>query len=145
MIERTEDVEFLRSVATHSRVWPWMKEDGCEPDQYQPLIHPSVHYLRFGDSGFFAFRMMNRVMFDSHVAMLPKTRADVAARAAIAWMWENTEANKLICFLPPIKRHAIRFAQRAGYVEEGRLRASFLLNETLHDLVVLGVTKWATQ
>ncbi|MFY2643715.1 GNAT family N-acetyltransferase [Achromobacter insuavis] len=145
MIERTEDVGFLRSIATHHRVWPWMKEDGCTPESYEPLIHPSVHYLRFGDHGFFAFRMMNRVMFDSHVAMLPKTQADEAARFAIEWMWKNTEARKLVCFLPPIKRHAIRFAQRAGYEEEGRLRASFLLNDKLHDLIVLGVKKWATQ
>lgn len=145
MIERTEDVDFLRAIATHPRVWPWMKEDGCQPEDYRPMIHPQVHYLRFGDNGFFAFRMMNRVLYDSHVAMLPKVAADDAARQAVEWMWANTSARKLVCYLPPFKRHAIGFARRAGYEEEGRLKAAILLDNRLHDLVVLGVRKWPTQ
>lgn len=141
MIERTEDVAFLKGIATHPRVWPYITEDGCDAAAYEPVISPMVHYLRYENKGFFQFAMMNRVMYACHVSMLPKVNADEAAKKAIQWMWENTEAQKLVCYLAPIKRHAIRFAQRAGFVEEGRLRAAFLLHGTLHDLIILGVQK----
>jgi len=141
MIERTEDTEFLREIATHPRVWPYITEDGAQVETYAPVISPMVHYLRFGDKGFFQFAMMNRVMYGCHVCMLPKTDADEAAKQAIRWMWEHTEAQKLVCHLAPIKRHAIRFAKRAGFTEEGRLSAAFLLHGTLHDLIILGVQK----
>jgi len=144
MIERTEDVAFLKGIAAHPAIWPWMSEEGMSPVEYGPLIHPMVHYLRFGDRGFFAFRMMNCVMYDSHVAMLPHTRADEAAKAAIQWMWRNTPAEKLVAYLPMDNRHAIRFAKRAGYREEGRLSAAFRGRGALLDLIVLGVSKCQT-
>lgn len=145
MIERTEDTAFLKGIAAHPAVWPWMSEAGMKPEDYQPLIHPMVHYLRFGDCGFFAFRMMNRVLYDSHVAMLPYTRADEAAKEAVQWMWRNTPAEKLVAYLPVDNRHAIRFAKRAGYVEEGRLKNAVRPRGELLDLIVLGVSKWVTQ
>lgn len=145
MIERTEDVGFLKAIATHPRVWPYITEDGSDIHTYEPVISPMMHYLRFEDRGFFQFGMMNRVMYGCHVCMLPKTDADEAAKQAIEWMWANTEAQKLVCHLAPVKRHAIRFAKRAGFTEEGRLRAAFLLHGILHDLIILGVQKCPQQ
>lgn len=145
MIERTEDVAFLKEIATHPRVWPYITEDGSDAALYEPMISPMVHYLRYGDKGFFQFAMLNRVMYACHVSMLPKTDADEAAKRAIEWMWANTEAQKLVCYLPPMKRHAIWFAKRAGFTEEGRLRAAFLLHGILHDLIILGVQKCPEQ
>lgn len=139
--ERTEDVAFIRSVITHPRVWPWVSEDGQRPEDYQPLISPLVHYLRLGDAGVVSFYARGAVMFEGHVAMLPKVRSDEFVRAAIAWMWENTPAQKLICKIPAPNRHAIWYAMRAGFRVEGRITNAFLKNSALHDLVVLGKDK----
>lgn len=141
MIERTEDVEFLRSIFTHPRVWPWVSEDGQRPQDYQPLIHPAVHYLRNGDAGVISFRPLNSVLYECHVAMLPGVRSDAFAQAAASWMWAHTPAQKLIVNVPSCNRAAVAYARRAGFTQEGRITRAFLRNGQLHDIVVMGRSK----
>lgn len=145
MIVRTDDVAFLTKIATHPRVWPWLSSDGQSVEEYVPVIHPLVHYLRFGDNGWFAFRCMNSVTYEGHVAMLPKVNADGALQSAIEWMWENTPAQKLVCMIPAASRHAVAFARRGGFKQEGRLSSAYQRNGKLHDLIVLGVQKCPVQ
>lgn len=140
-LERTNDVEFLRGVFTHPRIWPWICEDGVTPESFQPLIHPLVVHLRYGNDGVFTFRSLNRILYECHVAMFPGTASDEAATQAIAWMWANTQAKKLVCNIPAISRHAIAYAHRAGFVREGRMKDAFMRNGKLHDLIVMGVSK----
>lgn len=143
--ERTEDVDFLVSIFTHPRIWPWVSEDGQRPEDYKPLIHPKVHYLRFADRGVVAFRQMGSVLFEGHVAMLPGVRSDEFLKAAIAWMWSKTPAQKLYCQIAADNRQAIWYAMRGGFLREGRISRAFLRNGKLHDLIVLGVSKWPRQ
>lgn len=141
LFERTEDVEFLRSIFTHPRIWPWVSEEGQQPDDYQPLMHPMVHYLRHGDVGVIAFRYLNAVLYECHVAMLPGARSDNFAREAVRWMWSHTPAEKLVANVPSANRAAIAYARRAGFAQEGRITKAFLRNGKLHDLIVLGRSK----
>ena len=145
MIERTEDVDFIRSVITHPRIWPWVSEDGQQPEDYEPLIHPLVHYLRSGDDGVVEFRAMGVAIYQGHVAMLPGVRSDDFARAAVQWMWDNTSAQKLYCQVPARNRHAVAYVRRAGFAPEGRLTDAYLKNGKLHDLIVMGVSKCQAQ
>lgn len=138
--ERTEDVDFLVSIFTHPRIWPWVSEDGQRPEDYRPIIHPRVHYLRF-DGGVIAFRAVGAVMYESHVAMLPGVRSDDFSRACIQWMWDNTEARKLVANIPARNRAAIAYARRAGYTQEGRIKSAFLSRGGLCDMIVMGVSK----
>lgn len=138
--ERTEDVDFLVSIFTHPRIWPWVSEDGQRPEGYRPIIHPRVHYLRC-DDGVIVFRAVGAVMYESHVAMLPGSRSDDFARACVQWMWERTEARKLIANIPARNRAAIAYARRAGYTQEGRIKGAFLSQGQLCDMIMMGVSK----
>lgn len=143
--ERTEDVDFLVSIFTHPRIWPWVSEDGQRTEDYRPIIHPRVHYLRLDDRGVIAFRAVGAVMYESHVAMLPGVRSDDFACACVRWMWDNTEARKLTANIPARNRAAIAYARRAGYTQEGRITGAFLSRGKLHDMIMMGVSKCLKQ
>lgn len=85
---------------------------------------------------------MGAVLYEGHVAMLPGVRSDDFARAAIEWMWSNTPAQKLYCRIWARNRAAIAYVKRAGFMQEGRMTGAVLKNQQLHDMIVLGISKW---
>jgi RimJ/RimL family protein N-acetyltransferase len=62
------------------------------------------------------------------------------ARAAIAWMSENSPARRIVASIPATNPAAIALARRAGLEEYGRNRRSFLKRGRLVDQVLLGIS-----
>lgn len=144
MLEQTTDADFIRKSVVNARVWPWV-QDGGNPADYVPVLAADVIYLRNGDAGVFAFKRINQITWECHSFMATGRGADDAGKAAIKWMFERTEAQKLMCLIPSGTRHAVAFARRVGFREEGRLQNAALRNRRLQDLILLGVSKWAAQ
>jgi hypothetical protein len=134
-MERTEDVEFICSIALHPRVWPRISCDGIT--DYQPTIHPKVHYLTDGD-GWFCWRPLTTVAWEGHIAYLGKD-AELFASCACEWALTHG-AQKLVIMPPRYNWHAIKLAEKLGFQREGVLTNAVQWRGRLHDLIIMGLS-----
>lgn len=141
LLERTEDRAFLRSVVTHPRCWPWVGEG--DASDYEPLIHPDIHYLAW-DDGFFAFKRVHGGLYEVH-AFAPGAVTPEHGKAALQWMASFTDAVKVFSLIPAHKRHAVKFAQSVGFSVDGRLSGAYEHRGRMKDMILMGVTLWAAQ
>lgn len=146
-IERTHDMDYVRSVITHPAIWPHVSDDTCDRERYAPFEGDGAYWLIPTDGaplGVFFVHSHSSVCFEVHTALLPHARgraAHEAGKALISWVFANTSCRKLITHVPDVNRLALAFARRAGMVQEGINRKSFLRNGALIDQVLLGICK----
>jgi RimJ/RimL family protein N-acetyltransferase len=148
-IRRTEDLDLVRRIMTHPKVWPHISDDGSgSRDLFQPVIAPALLYLEAldedGPGGVWLYHPHNSICWEVHTCCLPDwwgPRALSAARLTLRWVVERTECRKVITHVPVTNRTALRFAQRVGMVDEGLNRASFLKGGQVVDQYVLGITE----
>lgn len=148
-VERTYDMELVRQAIVHPRVYAAAADDGSPPpDEFQPTEHPAIIYLAvhvgrmFG--GVFTLVPVNTATLEVHTALLPEAwgaAAVSAQQAGMAWVWENTNARRIITQVPAFNTLARRYAQRAGFTPFGINPRSFLRDGQLHDIVLLGISK----
>lgn len=148
-LEPTKDWNYIKSVATHPRLWPYLADDfSPAPEVWEPPDSESRIYLKVADQerelGFFLLCAFSPILFQVHTALLPCAwgkRAAAAAEALIAWVWEHTTCQRLITEVPDYNTLAHRFALKAGMTEYGRNPKSFSKDGLLHDLILLGISK----
>jgi len=148
---RTENADLVKRILTAPGLWDKITEDNSPaPEDFEPVIADSVYYLlAVRDKtivGLFAVHPMTETTYIIHVNILPKfwgNRKENAqfGKMAVEWVWNNTEAHKLIATVPVIYPHVLGYAQRCGFKREGMLRASYLKGGELHDQYVLGVNR----
>jgi RimJ/RimL family protein N-acetyltransferase len=146
--ERTENLELVRRILTHPRIWPHISDDGSPPpEQFEPPDHPAIwHVLAWdGDEllGLWLLVPHNSVCWEVHTALLPHAwgeRARRAARAFLAWLWRETPCRRLITAVPASNRLALRFAEAAGMRIWGVNEKSFLRGGRLEDQILLGLS-----
>jgi hypothetical protein len=136
VIWRTEDRELLRSIATHPRAWARIASDGLRPEDYEPQIHPRVHYLTDG-RGYMSWRPMSTVCWEGHIVHLGGD-AEAFARECCAWMFAHGAA-KLAAMVPRFNWHALALARLVGFKCEGSLTSAVQWRGRLHDLIVMGM------
>lgn len=93
--------------------------------------------------GVFMAHQINAITWETHCALLPVAwgYASLAAEYARDWMFENTTCMRLIASIVEDNHLAIRMAKRAGFVQYGLNKNSFLRNGKLHNEVLLGVSE----
>jgi RimJ/RimL family protein N-acetyltransferase len=142
----TQDLALIRSVITHPKIWEHVSDDySGAPESFEP---PRALYLAVHDGaellGVFMVHPHNAINWEVHTCLMPNAwgaRAKAAAQAAIAWMWANTPAERLITNVPVPNRLALRFAKQAGFTEFGRNPNSFQKHGILHEQILLGISK----
>jgi RimJ/RimL family protein N-acetyltransferase len=147
--EPTTNLELVRRIITTPQVYRHLTDDACPPaEEFQPVNHPSVQYvLAFNDAELLGMWMAvrtNAVTVEVHTCLLPSAwgeRALAAARAFSAWIWANTPCRRITTTVPAYNRLALRFAERAGMTQFGVNPASFLKSGTLHDQILLGLSR----
>lgn len=145
--ERTTDLEFVRTVMTHPKIWDGISDDGSPPpDQFSPADSPAIHYVVAHDEtgliGVWAFYPQNSVCFDVHTMMMPRARgrrAVDAAQSVAAWMFEQTACKKITTTVPSCNPQALWFAKKAGMKVIGVNEKSFVKNGEIFDQTILGI------
>lgn len=147
-VYRTNDLDYVRSVLTHPKIWRHIVDDGNGlPDEFNVPDSDSIYWLVPNDGsdlGVFMVHPVNNFMFEVHTALLPEAygdKAKIAAKKLIEWVFENTQCLKLITHVPEYNRLAYKFALNAGMKEEGLITKSFMRNGKLIDQYVLGIGK----
>lgn len=144
-IERTHDMELVKSIMSHPAIFPHIHDDSVT--ECAPIDHEGLFWMLVSDgepAGVFLVHAHNSACFEMHTCLLPRIWGKDAAHAAqllLAWAFNDTQCQKMITAVPSYNRAAIRFAKAGGMTQEGVNRASFLRNGELIDQIMLGITK----
>jgi len=147
-LERTFDVELVRSIIGHPEVKPLV----LETEDVPVPLHEAIYYLvakeeRHADGavedqviGVVAFIPVNGITWNPHIAVLPEHRGrgtEVMA-AAMQWMLVNTTCRKLVAYPPAFNMRMIRVFEKCGFSVEGLSRRSFPWHGEIHDRILMG-------
>jgi RimJ/RimL family protein N-acetyltransferase len=146
--ERTHDMELVRGVMRHPKIYPHLTDDGCPPaEEFEPMDHPAVWYVRVLDGdeflGLWVFAPENAVCWRVHTCLLPAAWGKRAREAAVqmaAWIWENTPCRRLVTTVPSHNRLALKLAEAAGMRRYGLNEKSYLKRGELRDQILLGLS-----
>lgn len=148
---RTTDMELVRSIITAPQVYPWVTDDGSPAaSEFQPLQADGdgVIYVLVESGaarGIFAFFRQNVATTEAHTCVLPSMwgRTHLAARAALAWVFENTTFLRIVTSVPDDNPLAARLATRAGMTHYGHNPQSFQRRGRLLGVDLFGISKEA--
>lgn len=142
-VARTFDAGVVSTVLGHPEIWNAITEDGA--DQFVPDVEGECWLVMADDSlvGVYRLHALNSVMLQIHAHVLPEQRdkSDETAKLALDWIWNNTAYHKVIAQIPVIYPHVIGFTEKHGFVEEGRLKNSFLKDGKLVDQVIMATER----
>ncbi|MCM2348343.1 MAG: GNAT family N-acetyltransferase [Acidovorax soli] len=147
--QRTTDMELVRTIITHPKIYPWVTDDEApRAKDFVPLPadEDRVLYVLVNDGqarGIFAFYQQNAATTEAHTCVLPEMwgRTHLAARAAIAWTFENTAFHRITTSVPQDNPLAGRLARRAGMTHYGHNPSSFLRNGALLGMDLFGISR----
>ena len=145
---RTRDLELIRSIATHPKVWPTLGDDlVVDPEQWTPVLHDGIWYVLVEEDGrvrgMFIFFPENSVCWQVHVCMLPEAwgASARAMKEVFVWLWRQTPCLRITGSVPVWNAPAIHCALRAGMEPFGVNRHSSLKNARLHHQLLLGISR----
>lgn len=104
----------------------------------------NTYVLRPRPDSLFIFTPTNYITYEMHVATIEgdaRRYAREDAKRAVAWMLENTRAQKFIGMVPTCNRRAAVFARMCGLKKEGRIKNTFLKDGVLYDNLVFGIDR----
>jgi RimJ/RimL family protein N-acetyltransferase len=147
--ERTLDPVRVAAIRTHPKLYPWLADDYYPaPENFWPAMGETIfHVLCFdGDEllGLFSVNLVNRILWEVHVALLPQAwgaRGKRAAREFFTWTWANLPAEKLFGLIADDNRAARNFALRVGMRQCGRLMNALRRGGELKDLVIFDLER----
>lgn len=150
-ISRCYDVALIKSTITHPKLYQHLSDDGCPDAQdFTVQLADSLFYMVAHDGdkylGLFLLHPHNFICYEVHTCLLPEAWGEMAiecGKAIVRWMFENTPCQRVITNVPKYNRLALRLARNVGMSEFGVNTKSFLKNGSLHDQVMLGISKEA--
>ena len=141
----TTDAGLIRRAIV--RNWRWVADDGSgAKEDFAPVLGEGLKYVLIEDRrprAVFFYHVRNAITYEVHTCPFHGFRGPEAvagARLSLGWMFDNTPCRKVITHVPSDNRLAYEFAKRAGMVDEGVNRLSFLKDGQLLDQNVLGIT-----
>ena len=121
IFHRTKDVEMIRSIATHPKIWPTLGDDLLsDPAEWKPLMHDGIWYVLAEEDcqtrGLFVFFPENSVCWQVHICMRPEAwgSAARALREVFEWLWKQTTCQRITGSVPVWNAPAIACALKAG-------------------------------
>jgi RimJ/RimL family protein N-acetyltransferase len=142
------DEALIASTLRHPRIFPHISDDSCpEAGGLKVQLVDALLFLGAyrGEQflGLFLIHQHNFVLFEGHTCLLPLAwgQSTDAAKACIAWLFENTSCRRLVTSVPDGNDLALRLAKRAGMTEYGRNPRSIQRGGRQLDQVLLGISK----
>ena len=140
VVKRLYDYELV--MGTMNDMWDDISEDGV--DVYTPDLLGEIWLGCFVDSayvGMFRFHNKTSQCLGCHVFMLKEYRANSfeCGIAAKEWIFENTEAKKLMVNIPEIFPNVIDYVVNLGFKQEGYSENMYLKNGNVCGMFYYGL------
>ena len=149
-IERETIPSMIKRFVAHPDIYPFVVDDfSPSAEDYQPPTGKDVYWLFAYRGavpvGLFLLFPLNAINFDIHAAVFPWARGTkwsrLAGEAALDWIWKNTRCRRVTAGCPAFNARALGWVKAIGFREFGVNHASFQKSGTLHDLIMLGISK----
>lgn len=148
---QTTDRRVIRAFIEPEKVWKWCVEEGEPvPDLDQIPVDARVHYVAAADGrvpiALFSFERRTSAKYVVHLAICPNqwARAVEAFKGALDWAWRNIEGLEHIAGeIPMDNKHAMRLANKAGFIVIGEEPVSYRRGGKLHGIRIVGLTREA--
>lgn len=145
--ESKEDAE---AILRHPDIYKTICEDGSPKaeDLYIPegwrCVVAYLNDLQYDPLGCFVLHELNGVTMLCHVQILPEHRHMSAeiGQAVIQWARDNTDAQKLIAWIPFDCENVKCFAEKMGFKVEGVSEGSIMKNGELLSQWLVGLRLW---
>lgn len=123
------DVEIVDKILKHSDVFNFITDDFSLPiDEFTgaPLLENDAVYVLIDDGESFCsiFIPQNGILYSGHQNVLPEIRGKKAVeigKMMCQWMFNNTNCEKIIGYVPETNKPAKMFAFMMGFKFEHRL------------------------
>ncbi len=145
-----QDEALILSTLTHPLVYPRIADDASPPAEAFKVAfnYPNIGYLGAWDGetflGLWVVDRRNAATVEVHTCLLPLAAGSKgleAANACAAWIWANTDFDRIVTSVPDFNGLALRFAERAGMVRYGENIASYRKGGELHNEILLGLSR----
>jgi hypothetical protein len=142
-----KDITSIERILKHPGVSGTISDD-TEFDPLDVTIRllkdPEVYVLKPYEGILIIFKKINRITYEAHVAIIESKRSlgTRASLEATGWLFKNTEARKIVAYVPGCNRLLEVFVRRALRMkQEGTLKGAFMKSNKIYDLLVFGATK----
>ena len=144
LVHLSRDVALLDQIFKDPAVWRFVTDDFFpgRNEWSTPAKPPFYPLVNQSETAVFLFHPSFQTrIYELHTAALPVARRGLLpeSQAAIRWVFDNTPAIKVQTIVPKDLPHARRLAHRAGFVDEGVLRQSFVRGGKTLDQWILGI------
>ena len=147
-IERTSDIDTIKSIVCHDDIYPFISDDYSPlATDYEPIIDDSIYWLLIKNSGvlcgLFMIHQSNGITCELHTCVLPEHRGSktiLYTKNLFDWVFSNTHYKKVITHVPSFNSAALVLAEKSGMTREGINRLSFLKTGHIFDQILLGKT-----
>ena len=147
--QRTTDYATIRAIITHPTQYRHCGDDfSPKIEDFRVNEDPRIWYVLALDScedavALFTFLPQNPICFEVHACVLPESwgASDWILSGALRWMFENSEARRVVASIPAYNRLAIKLASRAGMSIFGCNPSSVLKGGRLCDQILTGISK----
>lgn len=149
IIERTHNVDWIKSVLSIPVIADAITEDGCNLDSV-PIEPKSVCYLRVSDNNkdvaLYVLVPLSACSIEIHAHVLPAFRKTQqgfdSGRFALSWVFSKTHYKKVNAQVPTIYENNVgAYCELHGLKREGINRCSYVKNDVVHDQIYYGITK----
>lgn len=137
----TTDVKKIKSVLCDEWIYNRISEDGTpSAEEYEPPT--DAVYLTDSDlSGLVIYQPINAASFEFHIQMLDRSKGVELGLSCIKWLWDNSDAIKIVTQVPEIYPEVCNFAGKIGFEKEGINRSSYLKGGKVYSQIYYGLIK----
>jgi RimJ/RimL family protein N-acetyltransferase len=147
-IQRTYDMQLVRDIWTHPKLYHWMIDDTCpKAEHFMPQEHHHMHYLLVKQDGqnmgVILFHPISFYLYEIHIGILPLfwgKKVEDAVTTALYYLKDATKAIKVIAIIPADNRKTYHLAKRCGFAREGVIKQSTIRHGKTLDQNLLGVS-----
>lgn len=146
IIRETRDIAEIKNVLCDPEIYARISDDFSPSiDSFEP-VPPSdyVYYLTDENNiGLVFLHWHNGTMLEGHIQVLEDHRhlAHEFAVGVLDWIWNNTQAKKILAVIPEIYPDVIGFTKKMGFEQEGEIKGSYQKNGVLYSQVYLGISR----
>ena len=147
IVERSYNEQDIKSVITNPDIYPRLcNENSPKPEEWRPA-RGRIYLVGKVDNvaiGVTSYNRKTDVQYIVHFQVIPEYRKSHAiefAQQSISWLFENTDAQKIVAEVPEFHENVVKFSLKVGFEIEGKNKQSVLKEGRLFDQYYLGLTK----
>jgi len=146
MISLAESQKDAHEILINPEIYETIRDD-FSVDSQDFDLHPDIALVAYIDgspAGCVALRAINGVKMEIHVQILPEYRFTslLLGHEMMSWIWQNTNAQKLVAEIAFKYENVKRYAERMGFKVEGTCTKGIQIDGVLMNQWIMGISRW---